>query len=454
MNRSALSLVQRLDVELAEKTPAASAAFFIAAIIFCFADFEGLPRIATQISAILIMILNIGRMTLARMALSQETYHPRLFFAIKTTIFLNGFCWGIIFLPLNEQMETAGLDSGFLLLAMTAMTASSVITLPASLTLALSFQLFILLPTVTKSWLSYVQNDAGNRITFSVMVTVFMLYLMKQTMDSRKQLIRSFTHEINLENSLQDLRKSNERIVEETAKSQHASRLAAIGEIAGGIAHEINNPLTVVLSSIEHLENIYQDDKDLFHKNFLLKTNRSKTAIERINRIIRGLRVFSQQSDRQPKKWVSMKQIIDDTIEFCGEKMAHNGIAYTISLHNPDAKILCNPVQISQVLLNLVNNSIYALAKDETLTERWVKIETLERGGMIVVNVTDSGRGISAEHQKKLFQPFFTTKELGQGTGLGLSISQSILREHGGDLRYDPQSLNTRFTFQLPLDGK
>lgn len=454
MKRTGLSLNERLDVELAEKTPAASIAFIIAASIFLYAHFPGLNDPVTRFSAIIIIFACLGRILMSRKALTLEHYHPKLFFWLKIMIAINGFFWGAIFLPTIDILNSSSLNGGFLLLSITAMTASSVITLSSSLVLAYLFQWSLLVPTAVIAWMKL--NDQSNQgdWSFAIMMVIFILYLIKQTKDSRKQLIRTFTHEINLENSLEDLRKSNDRIVEETAKSQHASRLAAVGEIAGGIAHEINNPLTVVLSSIEHLENIYTEDIDLFHKNFLTRTSRSKTAIERINRIIRGLRTFSQQSDHLPKRWVPIKEILNDTIEFCGEKMNHAGIAFSSSIHNQEAKVLCNPVQISQVLLNLLNNSIYALSKDQGSGERWIKVDVSEAAGFIAISVSDSGKGIPKEHQIKLFQPFFTTKELGEGTGLGLSISQSILREHNGDIRYDDKSPNTRFIFRLPLEDQ
>lgn len=454
MKRTGLSLNQRLDVELAEKTPAASIAFIIAACIFLYAHFPGLNEPVTRVSAVAIVFVCLGRILMSRKALALESYNEKLFFWLKIMIGINGFCWGAIFLPTNDILNSSSLNGGFLLLSITAMTASSVITLSSSLVLAYLFQWSLLIPTAFFSCQALNESSTQAHWSFAIMMVIFIMYLIKQTKDSRKQLIRTFTHEINLESSLEDLRKSNDRIVEETAKSQHASRLAAVGEIAGGIAHEINNPLTVVLSSIEHLENIYTEDIELFHKNFLTRTARSKTAIERINRIIRGLRTFSQQSDHLPKRWVSIKEILNDTIEFCGEKMSHSGISFSSSMHNQEAKVLCNPVQISQVLLNLLNNSIYALSKDPISTERWIKIDVSEIAGFIAISVSDSGGGIPKEHQIKLFQPFFTTKELGEGTGLGLSISQSILREHNGDIRYDSDSSYTRFTFRLPIEER
>jgi C4-dicarboxylate-specific signal transduction histidine kinase len=106
-----------------------------------------------------------------------------------------------------------------------------------------------------------------------------------------------------------------------------------------------------------------------------------------------------------------------------------------------------NTVQLSQVLLNLLNNARDAI---EQLPEKWVRIEVAEKEGQAMISVTDSGSGIDAQTQRKLFQPFFTTKRVGKGTGLGLSVSARIMKSHQGELRYDPGSPHTRFVMSMP----
>ena len=106
----------------------------------------------------------------------------------------------------------------------------------------------------------------------------------------------------------------------------------------------------------------------------------------------------------------------------------------------------CRAVEISQVLLNLIGNAVDAV---EDAQDKWLKIAVLDLGPFIEIAVTDSGRGISEAARKKLFQPFFTTKEIGKGTGLGLSISQGIMVAHKGEIRFDLNSPHTRFVVRL-----
>ena len=112
--------------------------------------------------------------------------------------------------------------------------------------------------------------------------------------------------------------------------------------------------------------------------------------------------------------------------------------------------LVCQKVQLSQVLMNLLNNSFDAIVDDEY---KWIKIQSHQHGDRIGVSVTDSGNGIPGDIADQIFDPFYTTKGVGKGTGLGLSISAGILSNHGGRLYYDQCSPNTRFVMEFPLES-
>lgn len=118
-----------------------------------------------------------------------------------------------------------------------------------------------------------------------------------------------------------------------------------------------------------------------------------------------------------------------------------------VELPHHEIKISCHPAQISQIILNLLNNSFDAVS---VLEEKWVRLVVKENKNDVEIQVTDSGKGIPYEYQSKLTQPFFTTKASGKGTGLGLSISQVIAEAHHGELYLDKESKNTRFIVKLP----
>lgn len=107
----------------------------------------------------------------------------------------------------------------------------------------------------------------------------------------------------------------------------------------------------------------------------------------------------------------------------------------------------CRGVQISQVLLNLLNNAFDAI---ELLPEKWIKLDAMKMEDTIVIHVTDSGHGIPEEEREKIFQPFYTTKPIGKGTGLGLSLSRKIVQDHKGTLTLDTNSAHTRFVIKIP----
>src|SRR5262249_54178985 len=131
----------------------------------------------------------------------------------------------------------------------------------------------------------------------------------------------------------------------------------------------------------------------------------------------------------------------------CSERLRRNSIQLKIQHGSPNLKIECRSTEISQVLLNLLNNALDAV---QPLDQKWISIDVADAGNDVEIAVTDSGPGIPAHLRDKIAQPFFTTKEIGKGTGLGLSISRGIAEAHHGGLFLDPVCANTRFIVCLP----
>jgi C4-dicarboxylate-specific signal transduction histidine kinase len=261
-----------------------------------------------------------------------------------------------------------------------------------------------------------------------------------------------------LEHSHQ-LEKMVEERTKELGKSKEAafnmSKFSALGEMASGMAHEINNPLTIIIGKIQLLKKEFKNEKDsseLIEKNL----NKIEHTAYRIAKIIKGLKSFSRNAEKDPFQKVSLHEIIEDTLSFCCEKFK----AHDVELfYDPvDVMINCRPTQISQVLLNLLNNSFDAIVEDfKTKGGKWIKIKSLIKTEAhtrhILISVTDCGDGISKENLEKLMTPFFTTKEVGKGTGLGLSISKGIMEDHQGHFYYDHEQKNTTFVIVLPVAG-
>lgn len=235
------------------------------------------------------------------------------------------------------------------------------------------------------------------------------------------------------------LREITEEVTQKVNMEQ-MSRLSALGEMAGGVAHEINNPLTIIAMGVDHV--LSAPGSEQFHP----KLTRVRAAVDRISKIVQGMRTLSRRGEADRPQLVSLDSVIQTTLDVCAERFKYTGIVIERT-GNTSVSVLGNPVQLSQVLLNLLNNSRDAL---EAVDDKWIRIDVSEKDGTASLVVTDSGKGIDVPTQQKLFQPFFTTKKVGKGTGLGLSVSARIMKSHQGELRYDATCGNTRFIMSLP----
>jgi C4-dicarboxylate-specific signal transduction histidine kinase len=224
------------------------------------------------------------------------------------------------------------------------------------------------------------------------------------------------------------------------------AKMSALGQMASGVAHEINNPLAVIQNLSAQMEELVTE-KDVDRGLIVQMTKNIIETTTRIAKIVQGLRVFSREGSFDNFQSTNLIDVINDTLSFCQSRM--NGMEIELKLVNCENAIWFagRQVEVSQVLLNLLNNSCDAIAEFE---EKWVAIGIREAKDWIEIHVSDSGKGIPRNIQAKIFQPFFTTKEAGKGTGLGLSISKGIISSHGGDLYYDGNSPNTCFVVKLP----
>jgi C4-dicarboxylate-specific signal transduction histidine kinase len=210
--------------------------------------------------------------------------------------------------------------------------------------------------------------------------------------------------------------------------------------MAGGIAHEINNPLSII-KGISYLLRKNLEKGKIDQESLILELQKIEATSDRVAKIIKGLRSLSRDTDNDPFEDVKIQTILDNVISLSQERFKSKGIRLTIQ-GVLDQSIRCRCTQIEQVLLNLLNNSFDAV-KD--LPEPWVKIAVEIKENKVYISITDCGEGIPTAIRDKMMEPFFTTKDVGKGTGLGLSISMSIMEKHAGSFFYDEKNPNTCF---------
>lgn len=225
-----------------------------------------------------------------------------------------------------------------------------------------------------------------------------------------------------------------------------SAKLTSLGEMASGIAHEINNPLTIISAIATTMRRPLGKNEADDKLNSAIE--RILTTVDRIAKIIKGLRLFAKDSSNEPFVVTSIQQIIDTTLDLCYERLRINKIELQILPFN-DQKIRCREEQIVQVLMNLLNNSVDAL---EHCSDKWIKIKITNFDNKTSIAVADSGKKIPEEVISKIMQPFFTTKEIGKGTGLGLSVSKGIIESHNGNFYLETKATHTTFIIELPTN--
>ncbi|WP_437631057.1 chemotaxis protein CheB [Sorangium sp. So ce854] len=223
------------------------------------------------------------------------------------------------------------------------------------------------------------------------------------------------------------------------------SKLASLGEIAAGISHEINTPLNVITTKTDLL-------KRLAERGQLEKERLSRIAVEvdgmveNITNVISGLKSITRM-ESEKRRPHDVQELIREAVRVSGFRLQQASVHLSFDLPQEDLVIDCYPVQIVQILINLLNNAVDAIS---ALRDRWIRIEARRSDGKVHVRVIDSGKGIDPALAEKIMTPFFTTKKEEHGTGLGLSLSRNIAQHHGGDLRLVMDHRNTCFELELP----
>lgn len=265
-------------------------------------------------------------------------------------------------------------------------------------------------------------------IIFSILISLILLFL-----------ISLFEQTKNVLQSNIDLKNTQMQLIQ-------SAKFAALGEMAGGVAHEINNPLTVISGKAYKLVRMAkknQLDLNIVEENAIAIEN----IVKHISKITLGLLTYSRESEEDHLDFEDIDKIIDQATILCNEKFKNNGVELIIAKNCQSNSLYCSGIQISQVLLNLLNNAFDAI---KNLNNKWIKLDVTEDNYNIFFRISDCGPPIPEDVKEKIMQPFFTTKKIGEGTGLGLSVSRGIIEKHKGEFYLDKNIKETTFVIKLP----
>jgi signal transduction histidine kinase len=231
------------------------------------------------------------------------------------------------------------------------------------------------------------------------------------------------------------------------------SRLESLGELSAGLAHEINQPLSVISLIMENVN--YKMQSDTATKEYLVgKFENIYNNINKIKQLIDHVRIFSRDQGNVIFDKIDVNNVIHAALSMIGIQIKNHQIDLKTELSPDLGYTLGNPSRLEQVLLNLLSNSKDAIMQKEdngNIAKKEILIRTFRENKRITINVTDSGTGIPKENLEKIFNPFFTTKSAGRGTGLGMAIVYGIVTEMKGEIRIESEDMKyTSVTIDLP----
>jgi len=259
-----------------------------------------------------------------------------------------------------------------------------------------------------------------------------------------------------------------EKIIERTAQLEEAQaqliqseKLSAIGQLAAGVAHELNNPLGGILGyaqfTLEKLrKNNPEENPPKEIQSYIRYVGDIEIQARRCKTIVQNLLRFSRTSRTVEFEDVDVNKTLEETVSFVEHQFRINQMELAVHLTRDIPKVRGNAGQLQQVFTNLIINAMHASQKGSTVSIHSRYSPALgEFGGTVELAITDTGHGIPKEDLKKIFEPFFTTKEVGKGTGLGLSVSYGIVKDHGGEISVKSElGKGTTFTIVLPVQKK
>lgn len=359
-------------------------------------------------------------------------------------LLINSIIWGaatFAFYPLTsgiEQFAALLFPIAILVGGLTRMTLSKLSGISYTLGLLITYDMF------------FVLNWSSVSLVYIMGGILFALFLIKSSKANYQSYLDLQEALSSQGQSLKELEKNLELEKELTFQktiSMQSSKLASLGEMAGGIAHEINNPLSIIKMQSDRMIKTLKAKQSTLEDSLQAFSVISDT-VDRIGKIIQGLLVFSRDQGSVEKVKTKPNEIILEALSLTHEKFKSKNIEIKNLIDDSlENYIEINKIAIAQVIINLLNNSYYFIKDQENA---WIEISSQINGDFLELSLMDSGKPLDPEISANLFTPFYTSKPVGEGTGLGLSISKSILKDHDGDIFFR-ECEHPCFVLRIPL---
>lgn len=424
----------QIDIDYVRKAKNSSLAFMLVIVLFLFLDkLEDHFQIPIICLSLGVIALNLVRFFNWKSYFDGQKLIKDAVLLNSITVLLNGVMWCALGVISILSYEANNFQILLIFIILIAFSAAAIVTVSHKSLVFGALNCLILFPPGLYSIFQYIHSGDVGRLWLLGYTAINLVYNLKQSKVIQEELHSRFSTEYDLKKSLEEIALSKKTLEEESIKTFHASRLSSLGEMAGGVAHEINNPLTIIQGMIKSIlvhDELGLDDQT---KNKLTKIN---SASERIAKIVKGMKIISSKNDQIEHEIVKVSKVLEISIDLYEEKFKNETILFKLENAN-DPDIKCNPLQISQILINLVSNAIDALQKLDEEKYLTIKITEDPVTHSVDIRVINSGPVLESAVSAKIFEPFFSTKSLGKGTGLGLSISSTLAHSNHGNLSYE-----------------
>ena len=424
---------EQVDIDYILKSKNSALAFLFVSILFLFIHrLEGIYNVYVNVIALGIIALSLVRLGVALRHTAKKIETAMAVKIVSLTAVINAILWctvGLISI-ITPNQDIFQILIIFIILI--SFSAGSIVTLSHKKIIFYFVTCIVLSPQVFHAYHEYIKTQDIQVFWLWGYTAINILYNVRQGKTINGELRRRFSFEYDLKQSMEEIALSKKHLEEESIKTFHASRLSSLGEMAGGVAHEINNPLTIIQGMTKSIMN--HDDLKI-DDQIKVKLAKINSATERIAKIVKGMKIISSKNDQIVHEVVNVSKVLEISLGLFEEKFKNENINFHLE-NTDDPSIMCNPLQISQIVINLINNALDALQKSQ---ENYLLLKVTEdkNNHTLDIRIINSGPLIESAVSAKIFEPFFSTKSTEKGTGLGLSISQTLAHSNGGNLSYE-----------------